>query len=100
MGFGEAIRVCFSKYADFSGRASRSEYWFFVLFSILVNFGARIVDAVLMAGMRPMSTPSLPWRCFSRSLRCTCADCTTYNRSGWWLGGLYIFMPPHWSLQA
>ena len=37
MGFTEAIRICFSKYADFSGRARRSEYWYFVLFSMIVS---------------------------------------------------------------
>ena len=32
MGFGEAILTCYRKYADFTGRARRSEYWFFALF--------------------------------------------------------------------
>lgn len=36
MGFKEAIRTCLNKYATFSGRASRSEYWYFVLFVSLV----------------------------------------------------------------
>ena len=31
MGFTEAVQTCFSKYATFSGRARRSEYWYFVL---------------------------------------------------------------------
>lgn len=36
MNFGKSISTCFrSKYADFSGRASRSEYWFWQLFNIL-----------------------------------------------------------------
>jgi hypothetical protein len=30
MTFQESIRVCFSRYADFHGTASRSEYWWFV----------------------------------------------------------------------
>lgn len=39
MGFGEAIRVVlFEKYATFSGRAARSEYWWFFLFNIIVTF--------------------------------------------------------------
>ena len=29
MVFGEAIGTCFSKYPSFSGRAPRSEYWYF-----------------------------------------------------------------------
>ena len=37
MGFKEAIETCLKrKYATFSGRASRSEYWWFTLFVILV----------------------------------------------------------------
>jgi uncharacterized membrane protein YhaH (DUF805 family) len=36
MGFGQAVSTCFSKYATFSGRARRSEYWWFVLFQVVV----------------------------------------------------------------
>lgn len=36
VGFGEAISMAFSKYCCFSGRASRSEYWFFSLFVFIV----------------------------------------------------------------
>ena len=39
MSFGEAIKVCFEKYATFSGRARRSEYWYFYLFTFLVSLG-------------------------------------------------------------
>ena len=39
MSFGEAIKSVFSKYATFSGRACRSEFWYFYLFYILVAFG-------------------------------------------------------------
>ena len=37
MSFTEAIGSVFSKYVDFDGRAHRSEYWYFVLFSLLIN---------------------------------------------------------------
>lgn len=36
--FGEAVRRFFRNYANFSGRASRSEYWFAQLFLLLVGF--------------------------------------------------------------
>lgn len=36
--FRDAIRLCWDKYADFGGRARRSEYWWFSLFSLLVFF--------------------------------------------------------------
>ena len=39
MSFGEAIKACFQKYATFSGRARRSEYWYFYLFYFLVSLG-------------------------------------------------------------
>jgi len=35
MSFFEAVAACFSKYATFSGRASRAEFWWFALFNIL-----------------------------------------------------------------
>ncbi len=37
MGFVEAIKACFGKYATFEGRARRSEYWYFCLFNFLVG---------------------------------------------------------------
>lgn len=35
--FPEAIRVCLTKYVDPKGRASRSEYWYFQLFTLLLG---------------------------------------------------------------
>jgi len=43
---GNAISTCLSKYATFSGRASRSEYWFFVLFTAIVGFISGIIAGV------------------------------------------------------
>ena len=48
MTFGQSISVCFSKYANFEGRASRSEYWWFYLFCALFEIGGAILGA--MAG--------------------------------------------------
>ena len=33
----EAIKACFAKYATFDGRACRSEYWYWTLFSFIVG---------------------------------------------------------------
>ncbi|WP_183695564.1 DUF805 domain-containing protein [Rhizobium leguminosarum] len=47
MGFTEAVRtVLTQKYATFSGRASRSEYWWFVLFYTLVALALGILAFV------------------------------------------------------
>jgi uncharacterized membrane protein YhaH (DUF805 family) len=47
MDFMTAVRTCLSKYVDFSGRARRSEFWYFVLFSFLVGIVATVLDLVL-----------------------------------------------------
>lgn len=51
MSFTESIKTCLSKYIQFSGRASRPEYWWFVLFALLVSavFGA-LDNALFDAG--------------------------------------------------
>jgi uncharacterized membrane protein YhaH (DUF805 family) len=35
------------QYADFNGRATRSEYWFFVLFNLIFSIAAVILDNTL-----------------------------------------------------
>ncbi len=32
------------KYADFNGRASRSEYWYFILFNVIVSIAVSMID--------------------------------------------------------
>lgn len=39
MNFGPAIVSGFKRFADFKGRSSRSEYWYWVLFLVLVGWG-------------------------------------------------------------
>jgi uncharacterized membrane protein YhaH (DUF805 family) len=54
MSFGAAISSFFSKYATFSGRARRSEFWFAVLFTTLVSTAISIVwpsTTVVLDGM-------------------------------------------------
>jgi uncharacterized membrane protein YhaH (DUF805 family) len=47
MGFVEAISSGFRNYANFSGRASRSAFWYWVLFAILISFAAAIIDQTI-----------------------------------------------------
>ncbi|MGI4895156.1 MAG: DUF805 domain-containing protein [Janthinobacterium lividum] len=44
MSFAEAIKSGFNHYATFSGRARRSEYWFWTLFTVLVAIVASVLD--------------------------------------------------------
>ena len=85
--------IALKKYADFSGRASRSEYWYFVLFYLLIGIGLGIVDGLigtlhaqtgvgLLSGLfgLAMIVPSI-----SVNVR----RLHDIDRSGWWL--LLIF---------
>jgi uncharacterized membrane protein YhaH (DUF805 family) len=47
MNFGDAIKAGFGKYVTFSGRAARSEFWYWTLFSILADVAAALIDGVL-----------------------------------------------------
>lgn len=64
MEFGNAIKSGFSKYAQFSGVASRSEFWYWVLFSQLVSIGLQIIQDVLASntvGMNPSNMGGGTW---------------------------------------
>jgi uncharacterized membrane protein YhaH (DUF805 family) len=76
MTFQESVKVCFSKYADFGGRATRSEYWWFVLFIVLVGLAASIVSNTL-SGLFSLATLLPQIAAATRRLHDT-------NRSGWW----------------
>ena len=47
MTFGESISTCFKKYVTFDGCASRSEFWWFALFTFLVSIVAGFVSQAL-----------------------------------------------------
>ena len=47
MSFTDAIQSVFSQYANFSGRARRSEYWYFFLLTMLVEFVLSLLSVVL-----------------------------------------------------
>ncbi|MFE6967715.1 DUF805 domain-containing protein [Isoptericola sp. NPDC057653] len=50
MSFQDAIKTVFSQYATFTGRARRSEFWYFYLFSVLVNIITNFLDRALFDG--------------------------------------------------
>lgn len=47
MSFGQAVSTVFSKYATFTGRARRAEFWWWVLFQILVGIVAGVLDRMI-----------------------------------------------------
>ena len=47
-------KVVFENYANFSGRARRSEYWFFVLFNMIFAICAMVLDNLLGLNFDPI----------------------------------------------
>jgi uncharacterized membrane protein YhaH (DUF805 family) len=62
IGFGGAVSRAFKKYATFAGRASRSEYWWWTLFTTVMFFGLGVPAAVIGVETSPDGgeTPGLP----------------------------------------
>jgi uncharacterized membrane protein YhaH (DUF805 family) len=95
MSFGQAISTCFRKFVTFGGRARRSEYWYFVLFGILLGIPAGIVDTVMatasgnMTGGRPV-TGLLALVLFLPRLSVAVRRLHDVNYSGWLIGGFFI----------
>ena len=81
MSFGEAIKSVFSKYATFSGRARRSEFWFFYLFNFLVSLVLGIIPVLSwVSGLWALAV-LIP------SLAVTVRRFHDIGKSGWW----YLF---------
>ncbi|MGI6231912.1 MAG: DUF805 domain-containing protein [Prevotella sp.] len=47
LSFTEAIKSVFSKYATFSGRARRSEYWWYAMFCFVLGAATAFIDRIL-----------------------------------------------------
>ncbi|MEO6503255.1 MAG: DUF805 domain-containing protein [Jatrophihabitantaceae bacterium] len=82
MSFADAIRSVFSKYVTFSGRARRSEFWWFALFAAILYIVAAILDAAMGSSVVSLIVGLgllLP------SLAVTVRRLHDTGRSGWWI---------------
>lgn len=83
MDFKTAVTTCLKKYAQFQGRASRSEFWWFYLFTVLAMSFASLIsrsigDTQDLLGTLVMFALLLP------SLSAGCRRLHDVGRSGWW----------------
>jgi len=81
--FFESIRKCLTKYADFTGRASRPEFWWFALFVVLCISALELLNETLggvflLAVLLPLLAAG------ARRLRDS-------GKSAWWL--LFLLVP-------
>jgi uncharacterized membrane protein YhaH (DUF805 family) len=94
MGFQDAVTTCFSKYVDFQGRASRPEYWWWVLFVVVVGIVLRVVgQAIFGWASAGAGIPGLLFHLavFLPGLAVAVRRLHDTDRSGWWL--LIAFIP-------
>jgi uncharacterized membrane protein YhaH (DUF805 family) len=88
MSFAEAVSAVFSKYATFSGRARRSEFWWFALFSFIANIVAAMIDGAL--GLH-LVQPLYSLGVLLPSLAVGARRLHDIGRSGWWM--LIVVIP-------
>ena len=95
MNFGQAISTCLTKYATFSGRASRPEFWWFFLFQILVWIGASFISEML-SGLVSLALLVPALAVGARRLH-------EIGRTGWWqllgLTGIGLLVLIYWWVQ-
>jgi len=85
--FTDAIETCLRRYATFEGRAIRSEYWFFLLFTILASIGGALLDAAIFPDdfvASPLNT-LVSLALLLPSLAAGVRRLHDSNRNGWWL---------------
>ena len=96
--------MALKKYATFSGRARRKEYWFFVLFYVLISIVATVIDSMTgsfdptmgmgMLGLLVALALLIP------SLAVAVRRLHDTDRSGWWvllcliplIGGIWLLV--------
>ena len=96
VSFSDAIRICLKeKYLCLSGRAGRAEYWYFILFSVIIGFAAvfagAFIGTVLSGGDEEVGLGLAVILMVIVSLGLACPGVSVLvrrlhdtGRSGWW----------------
>ena len=102
MNFQTSIKTCFNKFAVFSGRASRSEFWFFVLFGCLGGIITVIIDVMILGYPYEENGPInliFSVALIIPSISVAARRLHDINKSGWWqllwitiIGGILLII--------
>jgi uncharacterized membrane protein YhaH (DUF805 family) len=88
MSFKEAITYCFQNYIGFNGRAARSEYWYWVLFVVLLTIVAWLIDMTVFGfnttGVNPISA-IVALATLLPGLAVSVRRLHDIDRTGWWV---------------
>lgn len=105
VGFGEAFRLFWSNYGNFTGRSPRSAFWWWVLWALVIGAGAAMLD-YLFIDMTLQVTPfNWLWNLVTvvPSLALGARRLHDTGRSGWWqlvaLTGVGIILLIVWWCQ-
>jgi uncharacterized membrane protein YhaH (DUF805 family) len=92
MNFVESIQTCYKKFFDFSGRASRSEYWWFQLYYTIIYLLMFMFEGDLSLLLAILVIVNI-----IPAVACGARRIHDINKSGWWIAllsvpivGLYI----------
>src|SRR5271169_5139636 len=87
MDFWQVVRSGFSNYVVFSGRAIRSEYWYWVLFAFLGLLATEIIDSAIFASHSAVSPLNGVFNLliFLPGLGFAIRRLHDIDRSGWWI---------------
>ena len=112
MNMIDSVKCCFSKYATFEGKASRSEFWWFTLFYlILLVLGITLDGNWIVVEEDPLLSPTGPWEAlvtlglFIPTIAVGCRRLHGIGKSGWWqliaITGIgYIFLIYWWCQES
>jgi len=86
MNFPQAISSGFRNYVTFAGRASRSEYWYWALFSVIGAVTTSILDYAIFSDSDFASPLNAIFNlvCFLPSLAVAIRRLHDIGRTGWW----------------
>jgi uncharacterized membrane protein YhaH (DUF805 family) len=85
MTFKDAIAECLGKYATFTGRAARPEFWWFVLFLFLANAVLNLLDAAILPTDVSFLAPVFGLVTFVPALAVSVRRLHDIGKSGWWV---------------
>ena len=90
MTFIEAVRECFRKYGDFSGRSPRPEYWWWIVAYVIAGSILATIDAFIVSLLDQEDAFSPLYLVFVLavvlpSLAVTSRRLHDIGKSGWWL---------------
>lgn len=103
MSFGKAVKTCFNKFFTLRGRARRSEYWWYLLFYVIMNYAFGFLG--LISPVVTIVTNVVSLILVLPLIAVTVRRLHDHNHTGWWVGlsmvlslfymgvAMYLFYP-------